>query len=137
MGPKLVDSATQLPRRKQGRSEVKSGVWRIMQKLEASQKEVAAKDRKIFGLEVELAELAKRLDAVTELERELQHYRYRLLLPPAYISLAELNKYSRIKINTLYASFEINKLNPRWSDSLTSTCPPYPLPLCPLCPPPP
>lgn len=61
--------------RKEGRQGVKAGVRRLAQKLLEARKELVAKDRKIFGLEVELAELSKKLDGVTELEKELQHYR--------------------------------------------------------------
>lgn len=48
----------------------------LMQRLEAAAKEVDAQSSKIFRLEVELAEAQKKLQTTTELEKELNHYRY-------------------------------------------------------------
>lgn len=46
-----------------------------MQKLEAAEKEAEAQSTKIFRLEVQLAEAQRKLQTVSELEKELSRYR--------------------------------------------------------------
>ena len=46
-----------------------------VQKLEAAAKEAEAQSTKIFRLEVQLAEVQKKLQTVSELEKELNRYR--------------------------------------------------------------
>ena len=49
-----------------------------MKELEEAKHQLSAEQNKVFKLEVELAEAQQRLQQVTDLEKELAHYRCRL-----------------------------------------------------------